>query len=135
MTTDPMQWDWTRAVYDHVHLRVADLAASKSFYAAVLEPLGIPLMRDTEEIAEFPNLAISSDGPVSEHVHIAFRAQTEEEVNAFHRAGIEAGYRDNGEPGPRPQYGPPQMTYYSAYLLDPDGNNVEAVYRAPAEQG
>jgi catechol 2,3-dioxygenase-like lactoylglutathione lyase family enzyme len=135
MTVDPMHWDWTRAIYDHVHLRVADLEASKSFYATVLEPLGIPLMRETGEIAEFPNLALSTDGPVSEHVHIAFRAESEEEVKAFHRAGVEAGYRDNGEPGPRPQYGPPQMTYYAAYILDPDGNNVEAVHRALPERG
>jgi catechol 2,3-dioxygenase-like lactoylglutathione lyase family enzyme len=135
MTIDPMEWDWSRAIYDHVHLRVRDLGASKAFYATVLEPLGIPMLRDTEEAVEFPNLALSADGPLSEHVHIAFRAEGEEQVQAFHRAGIEAGFRDNGAPGVRPQYGPPQMTYYAAYLLDPDGNNVEAVHRALAEQG
>jgi catechol 2,3-dioxygenase-like lactoylglutathione lyase family enzyme len=134
MAIDPMEWDWTRAIYDHVHLRVADLEASKAFYATVLEPLGIPIMRDTEEAVEFPNLALSADGPATERVHIAFRAESEDPVNAFHRAGIEAGYTDNGAPGVRPQYGPPNMTYYAAYLLDPDGNNVEAVHRALAGQ-
>jgi catechol 2,3-dioxygenase-like lactoylglutathione lyase family enzyme len=132
-TVDPNQWDWTRAMFDHVHLRVKELGASRAFYLRVLGPLGIPMLRDTEEIVEFPNFALSADGPVSEHVHIAFRAQGEEPVRAFHRAGIAAGYTDNGAPGVRPQYGPPNMTYYAAYLLDPDGNNVEAVHRALAE--
>jgi catechol 2,3-dioxygenase-like lactoylglutathione lyase family enzyme len=128
-TGDPNAWDWTTAIYDHVHLRVNDLGASRAFYMAVLGPLGIPLLRDTEDMVEFPNFALSADGPVSDHVHIAFRAQGEEQVQAFHAAGIEAGYADNGAPGVRPQYGPPTMTYYAAYLLDPDGNNVEAVHR------
>jgi catechol 2,3-dioxygenase-like lactoylglutathione lyase family enzyme len=126
-TLDPNQWDWTRAVYDHVHLRVSELSTSRAFYLGVLAPLGIPVLRDTEEAVEFPNLALSADGPVSEHVHLAFRAQDEDQVRAFHRAGLEAGGTDNGAPGVRPQYGPPNMTYYAAYLLDPDGNNVEAV--------
>jgi len=127
---DPTEWDWTRPIFDHVHLRVADLAHSKAFYATVLEPLGIPLLLDTGEAAQFANLAVSADGPVSERVHLAFMAGSREQVDAFHRAGIDAGYTDNGAPGERP-YGPPVMTYYAAYLLDPDGNNVEAVHRAP----
>jgi catechol 2,3-dioxygenase-like lactoylglutathione lyase family enzyme len=130
MAADPAQWDWTRTIFDHVHLRVADLAASKAFYATVLEPLGIPLLLDLDGMAQFANLALSTDGPPSSHVHVAFTARSRDEVVAFHREGATAGYTDNGAPGVRP-YGPPAMTYYSAYLLDPDGNNVEAVVREP----
>ena len=128
MAMDPMQWDWSRAIFDHVHLRVTDLEASKRFYSTVLEPLGIPLMLDTGEIAQWANMAVSDDGEPSERVHVAFIAADRAQVEAFHRAGTEAGYRDNGAPGER-DYGPPQTGYYAAYLLDPDGNNVEAVYR------
>jgi catechol 2,3-dioxygenase-like lactoylglutathione lyase family enzyme len=127
---DPMAWDWSRPIFDHVHLRVADLARSRAFYATVLEPLGIPVLLDTADSAQFANLALSDDAPPSERVHVAFIAADRDRVDAFHRAGVDAGYTDNGAPGER-AYGPPQMTYYAAYLLDPDGNNVEAVHRAP----
>ena len=127
---DPRDWDWSRAIFSHVHLRVADLERSKGFYATVLEPLGIPLLLDTPNLAQLANLALSDDGPPSERVHIAFAAADRAQVEAFHRAGVEAGHRDNGGPGER-QYGPPQMTYYAAYLLDPDGNNIEAVVLEP----
>lgn len=129
-----MTWDWTRPIFDHVHLRVADLERSRAFYAAALEPLGIPLLMDAPHLAQFANLALSDDGPVSERVHLAFVASGEPTVQAFHAAGLGAGGQDNGTPGPR-EYGPPQMTYFSAYLLDPDGNNVEAVHRARAPAG
>ena len=122
---DPMEWDWSRPIFDHVHLRVADLERSKAFYETVLEPLGIPILLDTPDAVQFANLALSADGPPSERVHIAFIAPDEATVQAFHRAGVDAGYRDNGPPGLR-DYLP---GYYAAYLLDPDGNNVEAVYR------
>jgi catechol 2,3-dioxygenase-like lactoylglutathione lyase family enzyme len=128
MAMDPMKWDWSRAIFDHVHLRVKDLEASKRFYSTVLEPLGIPVMLDNGEIVQWANLAVSADGPPSERVHLAFMAASREQVEAFHRTGTEAGYRDNGAPGER-DYGPPQVGYYAAYLIDPDGNNVEAVYR------
>ena len=131
---DPMDWDWSRAIFHHVHLRVADLERSKSFYSTVLEPLGIPLMLDTPHLLGFANLALSNDGPPSERVHIAFAAADRAQVEAFHRAGTESGHPDNGAPGVR-QYGPPQMTYYAAYLLDPDGNNIEAVVLEPTESG
>jgi catechol 2,3-dioxygenase-like lactoylglutathione lyase family enzyme len=122
---EPFEWDWSRPVFDHVHLRVADLQRSKAFYSAVLEPLGIPLLMETEHMVQFPNLALSDDGPPTERIHVAFRADSQDSVGAFHRAGVEAGFEDNGAPGPR-DYMP---GYYSAYLLDPDGNNVEAVHR------
>jgi catechol 2,3-dioxygenase-like lactoylglutathione lyase family enzyme len=127
---DAMSWDWDRIVFDHVQLGVADVPASRHFYETVLEPLGIPVLMATESFVQLANLALRSDGRPSEHVHIAFHARTRDEVDAFHAAGIAAGYRDNGAPGER-EYGPPSMVYYAAYLLDPDGNNVEAVHRSP----
>lgn len=125
---NPMEWDWTRAIFDHVHLRVTDLERSKAFYAAVLEPLGIPVLFDMPELVQLANLALSADGPVTERLHIAFSAASPAEVDAFHAAGIAAGHTDNGAPAPR-SYGPPGMGYNAAYLLDPDGHNVEAVHR------
>jgi catechol 2,3-dioxygenase-like lactoylglutathione lyase family enzyme len=131
MTMDFNEWDWSRPIFDHVHLRVRDLEASKAFYATVLEPLGIPLLLDTEHLLAFANLALSADGPPTEHAHIAFIAAGREQVEAFHAAGLAAGYRDNGAPGLR-DYMP---GYYAAYLLDPDGTNVEALYRDLAAAG
>ena len=123
---DPATWDWSRPIYDHVQLHVRDVAASVRFYETVLAPLGIPLVYAREEQAEFPNLAIVGGRPPSGPLHVAFRAASEEQVQTFHVAGVEAGYRDNGAPGLRPQY---YGNYYAAYLLDPDDNNIEAVFR------
>jgi catechol 2,3-dioxygenase-like lactoylglutathione lyase family enzyme len=128
---DPTEWDWSRPIFDHVHLRVRDVQAAKAFYETVLAPLGIPLLFDAGHMVAFPNLALSADGPPTERAHVAFRAASEAEVGGFHAAGVAAGYRDNGAPGPR-DYMP---GYYAAYLLDPDGNNIEAVYRDPAAAG
>ena len=72
LTADPATWDWSRAVFDHVHLRVADLAASRAFYGALLEPLGIPLLLDTPHLVGFANLALSDDGEPSAGVHLCF---------------------------------------------------------------
>ena len=121
--TDAESWDWTRVIFDHVHLRVADLERSRAFYLAALEPLDIPLLLDTPELVAFANLALSADKAPSTGVHIAFTTRSREEVDAFHAAAIAAGGTDNGAPGPR-EYGP-----YAAYVLDPDGTNVEAAYR------
>ena len=120
---DPAEYDWSRLVFDHVHLRVADLATSRSFYATVLEPLDVPLLLDTPELVCFANLALSADGEPSARVHVAFIAPSRAAVDAFHATAVAAGYRDNGAPGPR-AHGP-----YAAYVLDPDGNNVEAAHR------
>jgi catechol 2,3-dioxygenase-like lactoylglutathione lyase family enzyme len=128
---DPSEWDWSRPIFDHVHLRVADLKASKAFYETVLEPLGVPLLFDTGELVAFPNFALSADGPPTEHAHVAFIGGSRQAVDAFHQAGVAAGYRDNGAPGLR-DYMP---GYYAAYLLDPDGTNVEAVHRDLAAAG
>ena len=121
-----IEWDWSRVVFDHVHLRVRDVAASKAFYEAVLRPLGIPLLVEAEWGIQFANLVLSADGPPSERVHVAFVADTRAQVDDFHRAGIYAGYRDNGAPGHRDRYG---ASYYAAYVLDPDGHNIEALFR------
>ena len=112
-------------MFDHVELPVADREASKAFYATVLDPLGIPLSEG--EWVEFGALCLV-ERPPRERLHIAFVAESTAEVDAFHRAGVEAGYRDNGAPGIRERYAP---DYYAAFLLDPDGHNVEAVYRPP----
>ena len=126
-----IDWDWTRVVIDHVHIRVRDAGASVAFYKAVLATLGIPPIWEGERGAQLANLVVTDGEPTtSGPVHIAFVAESREQVDAFHRAGIEAGARDNGAPGVREQYSSPEGgRYYAAFLLDPDGNNVEAVCR------
>ena len=121
---DANSWDWSRPIFDHVHLRVADLERSRAFYVATLEPLGIPLLLDTPHLVQFANLALSAESTPSTGVHVAFVARSREEVDAFHAAGLAAGGTDHGAPGPR-DYGP-----YAAYVLDPDGTNLEAAFRS-----
>ncbi|MBJ7328431.1 MAG: VOC family protein [Solirubrobacteraceae bacterium] len=117
-------------MFDHVHLRVSDLESSTAFYGKLLEPLGIPLLLDLPHLKGFANLALSADGPVSANTHVAFVAGDRAAVDAFHAAGLAAGGTDNGAPGVR-AYGPPTMETYAAYVLDLDGNNIEAVLRTP----
>ena len=126
-----VDWDWTRVVIDHVHIRVQNAGASVAFYKAVLEPLGIPSIWEGENGAQLANLVVTNGEPTtSGPVHIAFVADSREQVDAFHRAGLDAGGRENGAPGVRDQYSSPEGgRYYAAFLLDPDGNNVEAVVR------
>ena len=121
--SDVSSWDWNRPIFDHVHLRVADLQRSRAFYTAALEPLDIPLLLDTPDLVAFANLALSAETAPSTGVHVAFAARSREEVDAFHAAAIAAGGTENGAPGPR-DYGP-----YAAYVLDPDGTNLEAAFR------
>ncbi len=119
---------------DHVTIRVADFEASRAFYTTVLAPLGIELGWADETLrgAEWGDFSIAQDvKPVSRDVHVAFAASNRAEVDAFHRAGVEAGYRDNGPPGERPHY---HAGYYGAFLLDPDGNNIEAVFHDRSER-
>ena len=100
---------------DHVTLRVADFEASKAFYSAVLAPLGHELAWEDADMrgAEWGDFSIAQDGkPLSENVHVAFAAKNRDQVDAFHRAAIEAGYRDNGPPGERPIY---HQCYYAAF--------------------
>jgi catechol 2,3-dioxygenase-like lactoylglutathione lyase family enzyme len=127
MTVD---WDWSRIVFDHVKIGVRDWDASLSFYKTVLEPLAIPPLWQSDHGAQFANLVLSSESEPSGPVHIGFVAESREQVDAFHKAGVDAGYRDNGAPGVREHYSSAEAgRYYAAFLLDPDGNNIEAVRR------
>lgn len=125
-----VDWDWTRVVIDHVHIRVRHARDSIAFYRTVLAPLAIPPIWEGENGAQFANLVVSDDRAPGGPIHVAFVATSREEVDAFHRSGVDAGYRDNGAPAVREQYSSETGgRYYAAYVLDPDGNNVEAVYR------
>jgi catechol 2,3-dioxygenase-like lactoylglutathione lyase family enzyme len=115
-------------MFDHVGFNVSDFARSKAFYLAALQPLGMQLMRETEKFAVIGNasgrLWIGVFGPAATPIHFAFRVDNRPTVHAFHAAAIAAGGRDNGGPGPRPDY---RADYYAAFVYDPDGHNVEAV--------
>ena len=125
-----MQYHRGRLV-DHVHLRVSNLDAAQRFYRAVLESLGrADAIREGEDFFNADELWIDqADGPVS-RVHLAFQADSPVQVRAFHAAALRAGGRDNGAPGER-AYHP---GYYAAFVLDPDGNNIEAVHHGPARR-
>ena len=115
---------------DHVHLRAADLEASKRFYREALAALGLVDVREGPDWFSVDELWIyRADGPVS-RVHLAFQAPSREHVHAFHAAALAAGGRDNGGPGER-SYHP---GYYAAFALDPDGNNIEAVHHGRVER-
>jgi catechol 2,3-dioxygenase-like lactoylglutathione lyase family enzyme len=115
-------------MYDHIGLKVKDLDTAVRFYKAALEPLGHVLASQEASYAGLgprgaPALWLYRDPP-SSGVHVAFRASSRAAVDRFHAAGLAAGGRDNGKPGVRSDYSP---AYYAAFLIDPDGNNVEAV--------
>jgi catechol 2,3-dioxygenase-like lactoylglutathione lyase family enzyme len=119
---------------DHTGVSVSDVAKSKAFYRAALAPLGYSLLMEFEQFAGFgvapkPDFWIGQGVPNAPRVHVAFRAETRAQVDAFHRAAMAAGGRDNGPPGLRPHY---HDNYYGAFVLDPDGHNVEAVCHTPA---
>jgi catechol 2,3-dioxygenase-like lactoylglutathione lyase family enzyme len=121
-------------VIDHVGMGVSDLDASKAFYEQALRPLGYQLLMQRDGSAGFgrngkPDFWIHANRPVSGPVHVALASPDRATVQAFHAAGLEAGGRDNGPPGLRPQY---HASYYGAFVLDPDGNNIEAVSHRPA---
>jgi catechol 2,3-dioxygenase-like lactoylglutathione lyase family enzyme len=118
------EWHIGRLI-DHIHLRARDLAATRRFYRAVLGALDKPISADELWID-----ALGSDRQSATHVHLAFQARDPDAVRRFHAAGLAAGGRDNGAPGER-NYHP---GYFAAFLLDPDGNNVEAVYHGPAQR-
>jgi catechol 2,3-dioxygenase-like lactoylglutathione lyase family enzyme len=112
---------------DHVHLRVADLEASRRFYGAVLGALGRRITYEDVKCFESDELFVeASEGSFSK-IHHAFQADDEKTVRRFHDAGLAAGGRNHGAPGKR-SYHP---RYFSAFLLDPDGNNIEAVWHGP----
>ena len=115
-------------MFDHVGIAVSDLAASERFYRTVLSVLGVEPSHADAELVEWEDWDIAPtdrEHPVTRGLHVGFRAPTREAVDAFWQAGIDAGYRDDGAPGPRAIYGP---DYYGGFLLDPDGNSAEAVH-------
>src|SRR6187551_3436792 len=118
----------SRSIFDHVTIRVSDREASLRFYETVLTAIGIERSHDDDELPEWEDwsLAAARDGErVTRRLHVGFPAASREQVDEFWRAGVEAGYRSDGEPGPRPEYGD---DYYGGFLLDPDGNSAEAVH-------
>jgi catechol 2,3-dioxygenase-like lactoylglutathione lyase family enzyme len=121
---------------DHIQLVVKDVAASKRFYTAVFKVLDIPLGGESEDSFWFDELFVSSrnseaaQGALTGRMHFAFQAKDRETVDRFHRAAVAAGGKDNGPPGERPYH----PGYYAAFTLDPDGNNVEAVFHGPARR-
>jgi catechol 2,3-dioxygenase-like lactoylglutathione lyase family enzyme len=121
---------------DHIQLVVKDIAASKRFYRAVFEVLQIPLGGEGDDHIWADELYISNressaaQGALTGRVHLAFQGKDRQTVQRFHQAAIAAGGRDNGAPGER-DYHP---GYFGAFVLDPDGNNIEVVYHGPARQ-
>lgn len=125
---------------DHIGFGVSDYANSRAFYLKVLAPLGYGAVMDvTREMtggyegtgfgkSGKPDFWIGNGKPLQPCLHIAFTAQTRAAVDAFYRAALEAGGRDNGAPGLRPQY---HSNYYGAFVFDPDGHNIEAVCHLP----
>lgn len=122
---------------DHIQLVVADLDASRRFYEAVFEVLDIPLGGSADTHFWYDEFFVSTpdspeaQGKLTGRHHLAFQAKDRATVDAFHEACLAAGGRDNGAPGLRANYHP---GYYAAFLLDPDGNNIEAVFHGPAER-
>ena len=122
-------------VIDHLTIGVRDLERSRRFYAAALGPLGFeeigPWSDERREIAfgvkGADDFAISPEYEPGGQLHIAFSADSREAVEGFHAAALAAGATDNGAPGERPEYAP---GYYGAFVLDPDGHNVEAVFHS-----
>ncbi|HZR35881.1 MAG TPA: VOC family protein [Nevskia sp.] len=117
-------------MYDHIGLKVKDVAASARFYSAALAGLGHVLASQDANGAGFgpkgaPALWLYRDAKAYGGTHLAFRADSRAAVEKFHKEGLKAGGRENGKPGLREDYSP---NYYAAFLLDPDGNNVEAVW-------
>lgn len=121
---------------DHLQLVVRDLAASKRFYLAAFGVLGIPLGGEADSHFWADELFVSTKdskealGQLTGRVHLAFQAGSREVVDKFYKAVLAAGGRDNGKPGERPYH----PGYYACFVLDPDGNNVEAVFHGPARR-
>jgi catechol 2,3-dioxygenase-like lactoylglutathione lyase family enzyme len=122
-------------VFDHVTIRASDRESSERFYETTLGTLGIAKTHSREHFVAWGDFSLAqatAEKPVTRHLHIGFVAPSREDVDEFWRVGTEAGYPDDGEPGPRPQYSP---DYYGSFLLDPDGNSVEAVHREKHRRG
>jgi catechol 2,3-dioxygenase-like lactoylglutathione lyase family enzyme len=122
-------------MFDHVKFGVSDFAASKAFFVAALEPLGVAVIGEGPptygvELAAKGEASLvlyqTDENPA--HLHLAFTAENRQQVDAFYRAALAAGGKDNGAPGVRPQY---NASYYAAFVIGPDGHNIEAVCHVP----
>ena len=123
-------------MFDHVKFGVTDYAASKAFFLKALEPLGVTVVTEWPpngvELSQ-PNGTVSlclyqtQERPAN--LHLAFKAESRQQVEAFHRAALQAGGKDNGAPGLRPYY---HADHYAAFVIGPDGHNIEAVFHEPA---
>jgi catechol 2,3-dioxygenase-like lactoylglutathione lyase family enzyme len=124
-------------VIDHITIEVSDLQISKSFYERAFEPLGYRLSFGKEgvfwafDVGDGSLFEIQHTGskPPLTHLHVALRVQSRTEVDSFYHAALQAGAKDNGAPGPRPEYA---ANYYACFVLDPDGYNIEAMINKPA---
>jgi catechol 2,3-dioxygenase-like lactoylglutathione lyase family enzyme len=133
--------DDKRTVIDHIGVGVRDFEESLDFYSRALAPLGFERVAFLDEDNRAAAFGVSGrddfwihEGRPAGRMHVAFDSHSPDAVDAFHAAAIEAGARDNGAPGLRPEY---SATYYAAYVLDPNGNNIEAVFHgdAPSQKG
>jgi catechol 2,3-dioxygenase-like lactoylglutathione lyase family enzyme len=124
-------------MFDHVKFGVSDYAASKAFFLKALEPLGVVVVSEgppTYGVEMSPpggksSLCLFQTGEKPAHLHVAFTAGKRQQVDAFYHAALEAGGKDNGAPGLRPQY---HANYYAAFVIGPDGHNIEVVCHEPA---
>jgi catechol 2,3-dioxygenase-like lactoylglutathione lyase family enzyme len=124
-------------MFDHVKFGVSDFAASKAFFLKALEPLGVVVVAEGApaygvELCQKggnASLCLFQTAQKPAHLHLAFTAASRREVEAFYRAALAAGAKDNGAPGLRPQY---SGNYYAAFVIGPDGHNIEAVFHEPA---
>jgi catechol 2,3-dioxygenase-like lactoylglutathione lyase family enzyme len=118
---------------DHIGIAVSDLARSKAFYVAALAPIGYSVLMEFPDAVGLgtngkPDLWLAHGGATKPPIHLALVAERRAQIDAFHAAAVAAGGTDNGGPGLRPHYHP---NYYAAFVLDPDGNNLEIVKHAP----
>lgn len=122
---------------DHIQLVVRDLEAARRFYTGIFESLNIPIGGTGDDFFWIDELFISTaesqaaQGELTGRHHLAFQAESKKMVDAFYKAALASGGKDNGAPGERPAYHP---GYYAAFVLDPDGNNIEAVYHGEAKR-
>jgi catechol 2,3-dioxygenase-like lactoylglutathione lyase family enzyme len=122
-------------MFDHVTIRVTDRVASERFYDTVLPALGIDKTYRTDTFTQWDDFGLTAADdvtPPTRRLHVGFVAPSHDQVDAFWRAGTEAGYADDGPPGPRPEY---RDDYYGAFLSDPDGNSAEAVHHGALRRG
>ena len=126
-------------LFNHVQIKVKDLGRSRKFYDAIIAALGYKMVLEIEGVVVgygtsvhdmFEIRQFDEKLPLSEHVHLAFNASCKEDVDAFYKSALASGGKCNGEPGFRPQY---EDGYYAAFVIDPDGHNIEAVYSEKAK--